>query len=247
MVRGLLPLALAGSIVMVPMAPESAMGDVIDPQIFIQQSGSSPAGGDPNLITDPGAFVVGVAGNFVLQNPLLLIVGAYNGMGTPSITYGGGVSVAAVGTYGLTKASAIYTSMSSGSAYSQLGLQAGGSESFVNWANADLADGFAQPSSFSLYAFALDTNLTSGNPITVEESGAANGSFIIGYDCNAGTGGENGCATRGDIGQTPFTNAGLDAVTVPDPGTPLLMGIGALGMVAALRRRRADGRVNSVA
>ena len=34
---------------------------VIDPQIFIQQSGSSPAGGDPNLITNTGAFTIGVA------------------------------------------------------------------------------------------------------------------------------------------------------------------------------------------
>src|SRR5215471_10037616 len=59
-----------------------------DPQIFIQQSGGSPAGGDPNTITNPGSFVVGVAGNFTLQNPLLIIVGVYDGNGTPSITYG---------------------------------------------------------------------------------------------------------------------------------------------------------------
>ncbi|MDA8383695.1 MAG: PEP-CTERM sorting domain-containing protein [Betaproteobacteria bacterium] len=245
--RGLLSLVLAGGVLAGAAASGPALGGVIDPQIFVQQSGSSPAGGDPNLIVDPGVFVVGVAGNFVLQNPLLLIVGAYNGMGTPSITYGGGVSAAAIGTYGLTKDSAVYTGTSSGTAYSQLGLSAGGSESFGNWSNADVADGFAKPSSFTLYAFALDTNLTSGNPITVGESGAANGSFIIGYDCSAGTGSTSGCATRGDIGQTPFTNAGLDAVTVPDPGTPLLVGIGALGMGAAVRRRRTNGIANSVA
>ena len=96
-----------------------------DPQIFIQQSGSSPAGGDPNTITNPGSFVVGVAGNFTLQNPLLIIVGVYDGNGTPSITYGGGVSVAPLGTYGLTADTASFTAASVGTAYDQLGLSDG--------------------------------------------------------------------------------------------------------------------------
>src|SRR5215469_18977845 len=90
-----------------------------DPQIFIQQSGSSPAGGDPNTITNPGSFVVGVAGNFTLQNPLLIIVGVYDGNGTPSITYGGGVSVAPLGTYGLTADTASSTAASVGTGYDQ--------------------------------------------------------------------------------------------------------------------------------
>ena len=68
------------------LASSPAGAVVIDPQIFVQQSGSSPAGGDPNLITNTGAFTVGVAGNFTLQNPLLIIVGVYNGNGTPSIS-----------------------------------------------------------------------------------------------------------------------------------------------------------------
>src|SRR5438128_761806 len=89
-------------------ASSPAGATVIDPQIFIQQSGSSPAGGDPNLITNPGSFVVGVAGGtFVEQNPLLIIVGVYNGMGTPSISFAGCANpsscpLATVGTYGLT-------------------------------------------------------------------------------------------------------------------------------------------------
>src|SRR5690349_2406855 len=85
----------------VALAAAPAHAQVIDPQIYIQQSttANAPAGGDPNLITNSGAFNVGVAGNFTLQNPLLIIVGAYNSIGTPVITFGGGVSTALVGTY----------------------------------------------------------------------------------------------------------------------------------------------------
>ena len=57
------------------MAAGAAEAQVIDPPIFVQQSGTSAAGGDPNLITDTSAFTIGVGGNFTLQDPLLVIVG----------------------------------------------------------------------------------------------------------------------------------------------------------------------------
>lgn len=243
--RLLLGIGIAGAMTVLAAGSGPAQAQVVDPQIFVQQSGSSPAGGDPNLITDTSAFNIGVAGNFTLQDPLLVIVGVYDGSGTPTISFNGGTaSLAAVGTYGLTTNTATFTAASSGTAYSLLGLSAGGSQSFGNWSLGDTTNGFAAPTSFTLYAFSLSTNLTSGSPITISESGAAAGSYIIGYDCSAGTGSSSGCATAGDIGQSPFTNAGLidagGSTPVPEPGSLLLLGtaLASLSIVGHLRRNR---------
>ena len=63
--------------------------------------------------------------------------------------------------------------------------------------------------------------LDSMNPIAIGIGGGiAAGSFVIAYDCENGTGGSTGCQTNGDIGQTPFTNAGLLDANTPTPPPP---------------------------
>lgn len=222
-----------------------------DPQIFVQNStDTSPDGGDPNLLTDLNNINVGVAGSFTLQDPLLIIVGVYDWTaadGIPELSYsgctGGLCSLASIGQYGLTTNETSYVSGTGKTAYQTLGLASGGSESFNNWSGADQANGLTAPTNFELFAFALPTNLTSGTNIVIDTT-AALGSFVIGYDCEDGTATTfgKGCKDPGNIGQTPFTNAGLITTGPPEHKTPEPAGLALLGsglvLIGGLLRRK---------
>jgi len=247
----------------------SSFGQVIDPQIYVETpsatcAGTAPCGGDPNII-DPSSIDVGFAGNHSAVAPLLMIVGVPDGGAAPTISLPGGVSAAAAGMYyglkvdtsgNLTGVLEGVMTSAGGNAYSISGLKTGSgggsSESYVNWNTFDSSQSIGTGGSFNLYAYAIDFALNNsgppaGNsPINIDFTGTTAGSFVIAYNCAT----SGSTCTGGDIGETPFTNAGATtgATTgptispttspiVPEPNSIVLLGSALLGVSVLLRRK----------
>ena len=241
------------------MFAASSSAVIVDPQIYVQQTtvGNTPnssnlIGGEGNAITNPTGFNVGVAGNDNLQNPLLVTVAVYNGdnAGSVSISYKGcavpsACPLATVGSYGLTSNSFVLNSSSPnmGKAFENIGLTSGGSVTFDNFNTILTDNGFTAATSFILETFAVPVSLQakSNSPITIDESGADNGSFIIAYGCSTKATPAGAACSGGDIGQTVNTSIGMiDAppTDAPEPGSLLLLDTGLLASGVLSRGRR---------
>lgn len=154
-----------------------------------------------------------VEGNNTLVNPTLVIVVEYNGSGTPTVSYGEdpSVSLATVGTFGLTTdilggSNAI--TGGSNDALHALGVASGGSLNFGNLAKADVAAGFAAPTTFTLYALSL--------PMGLDRAGVhIDTTAVFGYGCEVATTSGCQCPPGGNIGQTIMSNAGVINQALP--------------------------------
>src|SRR5438270_10457783 len=83
--------------------------------------------------------------------------------------------------------------------------------------------GFPAPASYTLDVFAVPASITGKQGISLSEIGAAAGSSVILYSCETTATPAGAACSGGDIGATPFTNAGLIDTTSgggPPPPSP---------------------------
>ena len=162
-------------------------------------------------------------GQPTLDNPLKLIIGVpEDSFSAPSLNW---VDGSASGS-----ASAISSgTFSSGEVYTFLGLSGGNnSNSFTNWAAADLAVNNLTVTGFDVWVYNLNgTGITGGKTVNATFlSGLPVGTFAVAYGTYTGD-------SRVKVFSTPFTESGL----VPEPSTLLLLGSGLVGLAGFGRKK----------
>lgn len=124
--------------------------------------------------------------------------------------------------------------------YGLLGKKVNSSNSFTNYAAWDLAVNGITAKDFGIYVFTLNTTDFDGQDfLNMNLKGIPLGSFAIGWGEITTTDKKHHKHIK-EFG-TPFTEAGLETnssqITVPEPGSLMLLGSGLIGAATLLRRK----------